>query len=259
MGWLFGVITNKLADLQVSLQGGDKTPVENRPNLACGLGWYDGARPRVVKQVVSCQAGDASSPREISQSESRLFIVHLDPNVTGNECPTDLLPFHYRNWLFTHTGNLDRNAFLPLLEKSHLESLNGETSSEAFFHWIMQNIKKTRDLVPSLLDSLQEIPDHALSFLLTNGRWLFAYRQDEPLYYLEQRFSSSLTRFEYLVPDFNAVIKSNTLGNESFVLVAAQQLSDQAWTLVPDGHLLVVTPQLELFTIDLAEKPTSSA
>jgi glutamine amidotransferase len=256
MSWLFGLITNKPADLSLSLRGLNEERVSTNPPVVWGVGWYEGSRPRVVKQVHT--AGTASTGRsEFSPGTSRLFLVHFEPNASGAENETNIHPFHYRHWLFTHTGALERDAFLPLLEPAHLESLNGDSSSEVFFHWIMQNIKKTRDLVPSLLDSLRDAAQNELSFLLSNGRWLFAYARGHNLYYTERRFPVSAGTFCYEVRDVDAVISSDILANESAVVVSSEKLSDEPWEPIPDGHLLAITPRLDRILIDLTENSTS--
>jgi len=256
MSWLFGLITNKPADLSLSLRGPNEHQTNANPAVAWGIGWYEGSRPRVAKQVHT--AGTLSAGRsEFSPGTSRLFLVHFEGNVSGTEKEADLHPFHYRHWLFTHTGTLDRDAFVPLLEPAHVQSLNGDSSSEVFFHWIMQNIKKTRDLVPSLLDSLRDVSQNELSFLLSNGRWLFAYSRGHTLYYTERRFPVSRGSFSYHVRTMDAVISSETLANESAIVVSTDKLSDESWEPIPDGHLLAVTPRLDLILIDLAENSAS--
>lgn len=256
MSWLFGVITNKPADLSVSLRGLSEHGGDKNPAVVWGVGWYEGSRPRVVKQVHT--AGTSVAGRsQFSPGESRLFLIHLETNTSGAQKESDLHPFHYRHWLFTHTGALDRDAFLPLLEEAHIQSLNGDSSSEVFFHWIMQNIKKTRDLVPSLLDSLRDVGQNELSFLLSNGRWLFAYARGHNLFYSEHRFPLSSGSFCYEVPAVDAVITSRILANESAVIVSTDKLSDESWQQIPDGHLLAVTPRLDRVLIDLTENSAS--
>ncbi|MGQ9563513.1 MAG: class II glutamine amidotransferase [Thermogutta sp.] len=256
MSWLFGVITNKPADLSVSLRGLSEHGGDKSPAVVWGVGWYEGSRPRVVKQVHT--AGTLSAGRsEFSPGESRLFLIHFAQDVSGTEKESDLHPFHYRHWLFTHTGVLDRDAFLPLLEETHVQSLNGDSSSEVFFHWIMQNIKKTRDLIPSLLDSLRDVGQNELSFLLSNGRWLFAYARGHNLYYSERRFPISSGHFCYEVPEVDAVVSSQVLANENAVVVSTDKLSDESWEQIPDAHLLVVTPRLDRILVNLTENSAS--
>lgn len=256
MSSLFGLITNKPADLALSLRGPSADHPNVKPAAAWGIGWYEGSRPRVAKQI-HLAGGSLCDKSEFTPGASRLFLVHFEEKVSGGEKETDLCPFHYRHWLFSHTGELDREAFVHLLEPAHVQSLNGESGSEVFFHWIMQNIKKTRDLVPSLLDSLRDVSENKLSFLLSNGRWLFAYARGQKLYYHERRFPTSAGSFVIRVPNVDAVISSTILANESAILISTDKLGDEPWEPVPDGHLLAVTPRLDVILIDLAENSPS--
>ncbi|MGB9689886.1 class II glutamine amidotransferase, partial [Thermogutta sp.] len=176
-----------------------------------------------------------------------------------DEDERNLSPFHYRNWLFAQQGNLNREELFRLLDPPHAESLDGESGGEAFFHWIVQNIKKTRDLVPSLLDSLRQVGSDGVAFLLSNGRWLFAYQSGHHLYYLERRFSTSEHIFHYHVTELEANITSSTLATESAILISSKKLSDESWCEVPENHLLAVTPRLDIILVDLAERAAETA
>lgn len=252
--WLFGIITNKLADLALSFC--EDSRVGRSASASCvawGVGWYEGSRPEVVKGIRPTGL-PSSDALHVASSTSRIFILYLDDTVIETEDQRNLDPFHYRNWLFAERGNIRRENFISLLEPAHAETLAGDSSGEAFFHWIVQNIKKTRDLVPSLLDSLRQVSGTDMSFLLSNGRWLFAYRNGQPLYYLERRFPASELRFHYQVPELKAEVSSTTLASESAVLVSSTKLAGETWTELPDGYLLAVTPRLDIITVDLAER-----
>jgi len=257
--WMFGVITHKPADLALSLHEGSPTGSGGlSPALAWGVGWYEGARPKITKQVQASAARPSNAAR-FAPGTSRIYVLFLDAGVSGDEDERNLSPFHYRNWLFAQQGHLNREELFRLLDPPHAESLDGESGGEVFFHWIVQNIKKTRDLVPSLLDSLRQVGDDGVAFLLSNGRWLFAYQNGHPLYYLERRFSTSEHSFHYHVSELEADINSSTLATESAILISSKKLSGEAWCEIPESHLLAVTPRLDVILVDLAERATETA
>lgn len=257
--WLFGLITHKPADLTLSLhevaQDGHQ---HTSPALGWGIGWFEGSRPKVAKQVQEA-ALRPSNAAQFAPGTSRIYLVYVDADIPGNADERNLDPFHYRNWLFAEKGSLKRDDLYPLLEPAHAESLSGESAAEVFFHWIVQNIKKIRDLVPSLLDSLRQVAGTNMSFLLSNGRWLFAYRNSQPMYYLERRFGSSERIFHYRVPQLESEVKSSILAAESAVVVSSEKLSSENWEEIPDGYLLAVTPRLELILVNLAESTAETA
>lgn len=256
--WLFGIITNKLADLALSFSGDARNAQGAGSScLAWGMGWYEGSRPEVVKRIRPTSVRSADAVR-VAPNTSRIFVVYVDDTVLETEDQRNLDPFHYRNWLFAERGAITRDDLVSLLEPAHAETLAGDSPGEAFFHWIVQNIKKTRDLVPSLLDSLRQVAGTDMSFLLSNGRWLFAYRNGQPLYYLERRFPTPERSFHYQFPELEAEVSSTTLAGESAVLVSSTKLTGEPWAELPDGYLLAVTPRLDIIMVDLAERPAEA-
>lgn len=124
------------------------------------------------------------SAREYEQATLRavksvtpVLIAHFRKSAGLPPAISSTHPFHWRDWIFAHTGTIyGAAASIPLTEPAP----QGETDSERFFLWIWEQIHAAADPTAALSDLLkncrQDLVYSSLNFLMSDGHTLWAYR-----------------------------------------------------------------------------------
>jgi predicted glutamine amidotransferase len=253
---LLGLIANKEVDLKFSLLEGTFTlETMSKTNVdGWGLGWYKTKRkqPNVVKEPIPAYCSDQYRNAS-AEARSRIFIGHVRKATTGRTSAENCHPFSWDCWLFAHNGSVDRDALVSLLETSRREALGGETDSEVYFHWILQNILNKGGAEEGIEAALREVRKHShmgLNFILTDGSRLYAYREAArslnyySLYYL-LRDPRPEGPVSFRSQELGTLLESKSLNNEKAVLVCSEKLTEEEWQEIPAGVLLVVTSDLK--------------
>ncbi|MGQ9822555.1 MAG: class II glutamine amidotransferase [Thermogutta sp.] len=252
MGRLLGLVAQKPID--VHLRAEPAATKEGLPHCVgysgWGMGWYDGSRPAVFKYPPPEQRAKDSEPLEHT-CHSRVVIAHVHDE-QAPVGPGNSHPFHYRNWMFAHSGTVNREALANLLEHAHRKSLTGSTDSEVLFHWILQNIKKTRDIVDSIRDALRSVASESMQFVLSNGRWIFAYRTEQPLYAAD--WSPENFGRPWIAWGSPVRLESRDLAQVRAVFVGSETCGGMNWEPIPAGRLFAVSPRLDRYEIDLEKE-----
>ena len=111
--------------------------------------------------------------------KSRVFVFHVRLGTTGDKTRENCHPFLWERWLFAHNGWVNREALLERLEPERRKALEGQTDSEVYFHWILQNIEEHGEVegIKAAVKEVKGLGKHGgLNFILTNGSQLYAYR-----------------------------------------------------------------------------------
>ncbi|NMC21247.1 MAG: class II glutamine amidotransferase [Thermogutta sp.] len=249
---MLGLVAQK--PIHVHLRAEPAASGEGLPHSAgasgWGIGWYDGSRPAVFKYPTPDQQAKDSEP-PAHTCHSRVLIAHVREENAAPR-PENSHPFHYRNWMFAHCGTVNREALAGLLEQAHHTSLMGGTDSEVLFHWILQNIKKTRDIVDSIRDALRSISSESMQFVLSNGRWIFAYRTGQPLYAAEWNPGKSGRPWSAWGSPIR--LESMDLAEVRAVFVGSETVGGMNWEPIPAGRLVAVSPRLDRYEIDLEQE-----
>ncbi|MGC8720724.1 MAG: class II glutamine amidotransferase [Thermodesulforhabdaceae bacterium] len=256
---LLGVIANKEVDLRFSLYEGPKTlrDLSKENEDGWGLGWYRGGSPKVVKEPR--QAAESRGYRRTSaEARSRIFVAHVRKATKGSRTMENCHPFKWNQWLFAHNGSVDVEALFELLNEEHRNAIHGETDSEVYFHWILQNVEQKGDVVHGIRVALREarkVRHTGLNFLLTDGEKLYAYREASQSYNYYSLYSLSRdsrqpgpVSFESKV---GALLESKSLNNERAVLVCSEKLTQEEWLEIPLRHLLVISSNLKTNLIEM--------
>ena len=143
---------------------------------------------------------------------------------------------------------------MNLLKNDYKLQLKGETDSEVYFYWLIQNIRKIGDVVDGIRSALFEVRKYnhtGLNFLLSDGNTLYAFRYSienhnyYSLYYLSRdpKYSES---FNYSSDKTGAFLRSKSLNKEKAILVCSEKLTKKKedWQEIPIGDLLVVRNDL---------------
>lgn len=250
---LFGLRANRPVDLEFSLVGATKNfaSLGRRNPDGFGIGRYHQKQPITYKSTD--QADECSALPGISRYLSKVWIAHVRHATAGGLDVKNCHPFRQESWLFAHNGSIDGvDAVLEMLDESRRSVIEGETDSEVYFQWVLQNIDTAGDIIDgigSALKMVRNVSHSGLNFLLTDGHSLYAYRESAghedyySLYYL-CRDPSKPGPTEYRSPEVGTLMRSKALNCERAVLVCSEALSDEDWQLIPRRQLLVVAPDL---------------
>ncbi len=110
----------------------------------------------------------------------KLVMVHLRKSTEGAKTISNTHPFLFQEWSFCHNGTIFDS------EKIELRRLKptGSTDSERFFLYLMENLSRFFSVERSLKKSIGEFKKKfkysSISFLLSNGKKLYAYRDCDP-------------------------------------------------------------------------------
>jgi glutamine amidotransferase len=231
---LFGVRADHPVDLRRALTTGPR-PFhrlgEKHPH-GWGIGWYDHGRAHVRHEAHSA-AHSPEFPAAAAQVRSSLVVAHVRKATCGEVSAANCHPFRHHNWLFAHNGSIERESLYARLDPEHRDAIRGQTDSEVFFHWLLQNIEQTGSVPQGLRQAVAVVTSFtSLNFVLTDGAVLYAYRdatQQEEYYSL-----FSLRHTSGGGPPVTGAA----------VLVCSEQLTDDAWNEIPMGRLLTIAADL---------------
>lgn len=117
----------------------------------------------------------------LEQSKAKVAMIHFRKISVGQPAISNTHPFLYKQWSFCHNGTIYDS------EKISLVSLkpSGSTDSERFFLYLMEHLDPQNHL-KSIKKSVQQIKKNfkytSLTFLLTDGKTIYAYRDCDPQY-----------------------------------------------------------------------------
>ena len=162
-------------------------------------------------------------------------------------------PFQHGDWLFAHNGRIEPiDSLRAKLSDHYRRAVLGETDSEVFFYWILQNIDRCEgDAVAGIRVAVLGLEEYTgLNFLLSDGERLLAYREAKSeedyysLYYLV-RGPGTPGPEEMRSKEVGSLIHSRKLREEKAVLVSSERLTGEEWHAIELGYLLVVGAQVE--------------
>lgn len=175
-----------------------------------GIGFYAGdevlhkKRPTRPGEVVDWQniAGDVRSD---------CAVLHLRQPTVSDFRAENAHPFRMRRWLFAHQGTISRfdemrENLAEMIPDFLRRNIRGQTDSEYLFHTILALLHDAGQLDNPDVGEAQALPaisaavtlverlaaevgssQRSLSFILTNGRSMYALRHGEPMTYVERQ------------------------------------------------------------------------
>ncbi len=175
-----------------------------------GIGFYQGdevlhkKRPTREGELVDWQniAGDVHSD---------CAVLHMRQPTVGDFRAENAHPFRMRGWLFAHQGTIGRfDAMRENLAETIPDflrrNIRGQTDSEYLFHTVLALLHDAGQLDNPDVNEAQALPaisaavtlverlaaevgskDNGLSFILTNGRSMYALRYGAPMTYVERQ------------------------------------------------------------------------
>ncbi|MGC8737745.1 MAG: class II glutamine amidotransferase [Candidatus Hydrogenedens sp.] len=230
---LLGVIANKSVSFGFSFRKfkefGEKNP------HGWGVGWYDSSGKANIRKE-GCFSKKSKIYDDISDVHSHLIIEHVQYRTTGSVCEENAHPFIFANWIFAHNGFIDHDSLYEEIEPDYRTGLRKDcTDSEVYFRFLLQNINKQNgDTILGIRNGLKEIIGSnnygSLNFLLSNGQYLYAYRNGMELSMLKRFYVNphGNKEFQALSKETQFLIKSKSLNREKAVVICSESISDEA-------------------------------
>ncbi|MEM4524926.1 MAG: class II glutamine amidotransferase [Methanothermobacter sp.] len=249
---LLGLVANKLVDFKFSLELFKEKFSDENPD-GWGVAWYENNSPRLEKQGIS-----ATDERSRFQSfseyvESRIIMAHVRKSTGAPAVEVNSHPFKCNDWIFAHNGSVNRENLLPLLKEDYSRNIKGETDSEVYFHWILQNIQE-HDIISGVKEALEKVMESnftGLNFLLSDGKSFYAFRYSEintdyySLFKLKRK-PSEISPLTLKSQETRMLIETKSLNKEKAVIVCSEKLTEENWEKIKMGHMLIIKPNLKM-------------
>ncbi len=194
---------------------------------------------RDARSAAECDVAYQEAAARAVKSSSPILITHLRKASEGERSIANTHPFHYQDWVFAHNGTVfGAVGSFPLISAQPF----GSTDSERFFHWLYEQIQPEIDPTRALVDILkkvrQELVFTSLSFFLSDGKRLWAYRE-----YGDRRLEKGET-----VDDRAAYYTLYYATLPTSVVIASEPLPELtgAWIAVQQRQLVICTPKVPL-------------
>lgn len=150
------------------------------------VGYFRKGFPEYVEREPHSLAQDREtfqkSAEWVEQSRASVAMLHLRKSTEGVKSIANTHPFLHREWSFCHNGTIYDSERIPL--KSLKPS--GQTDSERFFLYLMESLRwpfrPQARMEKAIARLKKDFKYSSLTFLLSNGRQLFAYRDCDPQY-----------------------------------------------------------------------------
>lgn len=252
---LLGLVANQPVDFDFSLSRADK-PFKNlgmkNPD-GWGIGWHEKEEAKIFKEGISTLDCE-KLPILAKDVHSDIIIVHVRQGTEAEPAERNSHPFRYKNWLFAHNGKVDKDYLRLLLPKIRKREIQGETDSEIYFYWILQNIVKCGNAIGGIKKAIHEVAKKdytGLNFLLSDGKNLYAFRyssisKDYYSLYILKRDPSDSGPLEFLSQETQALLRSKSLKGEKSILVCSERLTNERWKEINFGNILWIKPDLEI-------------
>jgi len=190
-----------------------------------GIGYYSSGIPHIMKKPEDATHSTDFVDRA-SHVRASTLISHIRYASVGSTVHENTHPFLHDHWIFAHNGKVDTTFMEKNLSSRHARLLHGQTDSEKYFHWIMQNVEQSSDVVSGIIKAVNEIDAHkedstSINFLLTNGVALYGLRMS---YHRQDHYSLYYAR------------RSNR------VVVSSEPIGKGEWTPFVSRELMIATP-----------------
>lgn len=227
-----------------------------------GIGFYHG--DEVLHKKRPTRAGDLIDWEQIAGDvRSDCAVLHLRQPTVGDFRAENAHPFRMRSWLFAHRGTIDgfdaiREPLAETLPDFLRRNIRGQTDSEYLFHTVLTFIHEAGQLDNPDIGMAQALPaisaavtlverlsaevggkDHSLSFVLTNGRSMYAFRQGAPMAFVQRQGLHDPPE-DYESPP------SGSTQLRYAMLVSGADEHPPGYEIVPDRHVAVIDRDLEV-------------
>ena len=257
---LFALISNKEVNAEFSFLEADHPFIElaKSNHDGWGLGYYKNNSARVFKEPK-----DALHSRKFQKKakniKSKIIIAHIRSKTQGKSSIKNTHPFKYKSWIFAHNGNIDiKNILKANIKSKYLKNIEGETDSELFFYWLLQNINESKNISKGIKKAINFVEKNkksktdSLNFILSDGNKLFALRDAFKnkkwfsLYYL--------TRKKKEVAHFKSKETKLSIKHklEKAVILCSEKLTrNDKWNILNSKELITINKDFKINKITI--------
>jgi predicted glutamine amidotransferase len=125
----------------------------------------------------------------VEQEKSKIAMVHFRKISVGKPMISNTHPFLYQQWSFAHNGTIFDSDKIPLKELKP----GGTTDSERFFLFLIEQLTQSKvklsdpkavetELKKAIAKIKKEFKYTSLTFLMSDGKNVYAYRDCDPQY-----------------------------------------------------------------------------
>jgi glutamine amidotransferase len=181
-----------------------------------------------------------------------VLIAHVRKQTVGPVTLANTHPFEKSGWVFAHNGTIEDIEWVRAnVSTARASELIGQTDSELLFAYLLSRLDAARvgpngdgatadQVIAAALRELRRRPTlGACTFLLSNGRTLYAHRAGRSLFLLE-RHPGDAVRVERESAETGAVVETAWSPARQAVLVASERVTDEPWNEIAEGTLLRV-------------------
>jgi len=256
---MFGVRATRPAPLHRSLLEEDNAlRVQSKEHAdGWGIGYYaeaSGSEVPLVIRSVSPAFADEEFDATVRQLSARTVVAHVRRASCGPVSLANTHPFHHGRWLFAHNGTVHafdrcRRELEEEIDPDLRRSLQGETDSERCFLALLSRLRARTPLTEpgtpermaqAMLETVRTVharadepqqPPSSLTFILTDGLSLLAYREGRSLHYKLERVRTG--------PGDPTIVELS---------VASEVISaEESWAEVSEGGLVGVDAEMGLY------------
>jgi glutamine amidotransferase len=232
-----------------------------------GIAYYHNGESVVQKNVAPAYE-DAAFREHACQLSATNAIAHVRAASVGNITLQNAHPFRYQNWLWAHNGTVRPfdeiyQQFLKQIDPQFLAQRQGQTDSEMCFllfltelakrspadlnrpspEWAVESLRRTVQKILAMTKPFSLPKPSALTFLAANGEMLLAFRYVSTLFVLKKDTFAGV----WLAP-----ASSKKQNSFRMTIVASEPLNGERWQEIPNGHGLLVKPDLEVRMMNFA-------
>lgn len=207
-----------------------------------------------------------------SKFRSNCIFAHVRAASVGNVSEANCHPFHYKNFLFMHNGDIGgfpkiKRALRHRLTDELYNWIGGQTDSEHFFalflnHFLKkQNASSPRDVVEVLEATIAELKEITgkhdikepayLNLAITDGDWIVATRYvSDPALTPPTLYHSEGSRFDCE----DGVCRMQPADPaEHAVLIVSEKLTEikEDWRMVSPNHVVTVNNDLAVSVLPI--------
>lgn len=265
MSRLIGYVANRADRMRDALhQEREALGPETAPADASGwgIGFYHG--DEVLHKKRPTRPGERVDWEQIAGDvRSDCAVLHLRQPTVGDFRAENAHPFRMRTWLFAHQGTINRfdeirGSLAEMIPDFLRRNIRGQTDSEYLFHTVLTLLHDAGQLDNPHVTEAQALPaisaavmlverlaaevgssDNCLSFILTNGRSMYALRHGAPMAYVERQGL-------YDPPDDYTPPPTGSTALRYVMLVSGVDETPSGYVSIPDRAVTLIDRRLNV-------------
>jgi glutamine amidotransferase len=251
---LVGAVSSESAQFRLTLREAPRSLAylsqEHRDGW--GIGVFSESEGWSIQRGTLCALEDHEFHEVAVASRGELLLAHVRKRTVGNISLENTHPFQHGRWVFAHNGTINDVGWIRAhTPPSHLIKIRGETDSEQLFAFLLSRLDRVDPVFDgdsdaedrALVGALEELSAHptlgTCTFLLSDGRKLYAHRSGRTLFMLE-RMPGDAVRTERESVETCAVVETRWSPARHAILIASEKITDEPWRTVDEGTLLRV-------------------